>query len=104
MNLTNRTWALAQADFLERIRRQSFLVMLGFISFIGYLVYDELLVLRVGGYRGEFDSIWVGANTTLVVTMILTLFGFYLVKNSVQRDRETRVGQVLAFVGRPVGA
>lgn len=87
---------LARADFLERIRRYSFLVMLGLVVFLGYQVAIGNLALTLGQYRGEFNSAWVGAMMSLNATFFIGWFGFYLVKGSVGRDRETGVGQIMA--------
>ena len=87
---------LARADFLERIRRYSFLVMLGLVVFLGYQTAIGNLALELGLYRGEFNSAWVGAMMSLIATFFIGWFGFYLVKGSVARDRETGVGQIMA--------
>ena len=87
---------LARADFLERIRRYSFLVMLGLVVFLGYQTAIGNLALVLGLYRGEFNSAWVGAMMSLIATFFIGWFGFYLVKGSVARDRETGVGQIMA--------
>jgi ABC-type Na+ efflux pump permease subunit len=89
-------WAIARADFLERVRRYSFLFTLGFALYLGYLTISGNLVLQVGRVRGIFNSAWVGALLSLVASAFISLAGFYFVKNTIQRDRETRVGQILA--------
>ena len=87
---------LARADFFERIRRYSFLVMLGLVVFLGYQTAIGNMALELGLYRGEFNSAWVGAMMSLIATFFIGWFGFYLVKGSVARDRETGVGQIMA--------
>jgi hypothetical protein len=89
-------WAIARADFLERVRRYSFLFTLGFALYLGYLTIVGNLVLQVGHVRGIFNSAWVGALLSVVASAFISLAGFYFVKNTIQRDRETRVGQILA--------
>jgi hypothetical protein len=88
--------AIARADFLERVRRYSFLFTLGFALYLGYLTISGNLVLQVGHVRGIFNSAWVGALLAIVASAFISLAGFYFVKNTIQRDRETRVGQILA--------
>jgi hypothetical protein len=88
--------AIARADFLERVRRYSFLFTLGFALYLGYLATAGNLVLQVGNMRGIFNSAWVGALLALVATAFISLAGFYFVKNTMERDRQTRVGQILA--------
>lgn len=87
---------MARADFLERTRRYSFLGMLGLVLYLGYLVNIGQITLRLETYRGVFNSAWVGSLMTLVVNFLLGWFGFYLVKNSIARDYETGVGQIIA--------
>jgi hypothetical protein len=87
---------LARADFLERVRRYSFLLILAFAAGLGYLTYIGTISLQLGEYRGVYNSAWVGSMMTLIGTAYITLAGFYMVKNTIQRDGQTRVGLVLA--------
>jgi hypothetical protein len=87
---------MVRADFLERVRRYSFLLSLCFSIYLGYAVYSGQVRLQLGNYRGVSNSAWLGSVITLLATTFLTLVGFYIVKNTIQRDRETRVGQILA--------
>lgn len=96
MNQLRIIYHLARADFLERVRRYSFLVMLGLVSFLGYQTAIGNITMRLDQYRGEFNSAWVGSMMALLTTFFLGWFGFYLVKGSVARDRETGVGQIMA--------
>jgi hypothetical protein len=85
-----------RADFLERVRRYSFLVTLAISVFLGYSVYTGQLKLQLEDYRGAIDSAWLGSLFALVISVWIPLIGFYVVKNAVERDRKTRVGQILA--------
>jgi hypothetical protein len=96
MNQVRIIYHLARADFLERIRRYSFLVMLGLVVFLGYQAAIGNINLQMGNYRGEFNSAWVGSMMAIISSFFLGWFGFYLVKGSVGRDRETGVGQIMA--------
>ena len=87
---------IARADFFERVRRYSFLIMLGLVVFLGYQTAIGNMALQLGLYRGEFNSAWVGAMMSLIATFFIGWFGFYLVKGSVARDRETGIGQIMA--------
>jgi hypothetical protein len=89
-------YQIARADFLERVRRYSFLLTLGFTLYLGYLAGVGRMVLKLGEYRGIFNSAWTGSLMALVCTSFLTLVGFYIVKNTIERDRESGVGQILA--------
>jgi hypothetical protein len=87
---------MVRADFLERIRRYSFLLTLGFSVYLGYAMYSGQINMQLGSYHGVANSAWLGSVVSLVSTIFLSLVGFYVVKNTVQRDRKTRVGRILA--------
>jgi ABC-type transport system involved in multi-copper enzyme maturation permease subunit len=87
---------LARADFLERVRRYSFLITLLFAMYFGYLAATGKILLQVGHMRGIYNSAWIGTLMSLVATTFLSLAGFYVVKNTIERDRATRVGEILA--------
>jgi hypothetical protein len=88
---------MVRADFLERVRRYSFLVTLAAALYLAYAVATEKVWIVVGnGYRGVYNSAWIGMLMTLCCSTFLSLVGFYIVKNSLQRDTDTRVGQILA--------
>ncbi len=96
MNVLNPLRQLVLADFRERTRRYSFLVMLLGTFFFGYLVITGKYTIRLGEYRGEYNSAWVGSLMASATAIMIGFFGFYLVKNSLGRDRNTGVGQILA--------
>ncbi len=88
---------MVRADFLERVRRYSFLVTLAGALWVAYGVASEEVWIVVGnGYRGVYNSAWIGILMAICCSTFLSLAGFYIVKNSVQRDTDTRVGQILA--------
>ncbi len=96
MNSLRAIFAIARADFLERVRRYSFFLALLFAVFLGYATATGKIFLQFDEYRGLYTSGWIGTLVALVITCFLTLIGFYIVKNSVDRDRSTGVGQILA--------
>ena len=97
MNRRRVLYHLVKADFLQRVRSYSFLLALGGALYLAYMVVSEKLQLRVGdAYRGVYNSAWLGALMTVTCSTFITLVGFYVVKNSLQRDVDARVGQILA--------
>jgi hypothetical protein len=88
--------AIARADFLDRVRRYSFLVTFLFSIFLGYGAATGTIAMRVSNSRGLYTPAWVGTSVALVAGCFVSLAGFYVVKNSVERDRATGVGQILA--------
>jgi len=89
-------YQLVIADVRERTRRYSFLLTLGATIYLGYLVFIGNLTPRLGDYRGECNAAWVGTTMAMTCTLMLCMLGFYLVKNALARDRQTRVGQIIA--------
>ena len=87
---------MVRADFLERVRRYSFLLTLGFSVYLGYAMYSGQINMQLGSYHGVANSAWLGSVVGLVGAVFMSLIGFYVVKNTIQRDRETRVGRILA--------
>ena len=93
---TRVLYHFVRADFLERVRRYSFLVTLALTVYLAYCCVTGKVVVRLDEYRGVYNSAWVGCVMALVAATFLSLFGFYIVKGSIQRDQQTRVGQILA--------
>ncbi len=87
---------LARADFLERVRRYSLLITVAAAVYLGYAVNAGYVTLNLDKYRGSYNSAWVGILMTLSTTFLVSVVGFYIVKNAIDRDRQTRVGQILA--------
>ncbi|KOX20872.1 hypothetical protein ADL05_04710 [Nocardiopsis sp. NRRL B-16309] len=87
-------------DLRERVRVPAYLVALLATVGLGYLavpaVGSHWTVVDVAGYRGVYDSAYVGMVTALASALWLTLAGFYVVRNTVARDRWTGVGELLA--------
>jgi len=96
VNVSRAIFAIARADFLERTRRYSFFLALLFAVFLGYATASGKLFIQFDESRGLYTSAWIGTLVALVITCFVSLVGFYIVKNSVDRDRSTGVGQILA--------
>jgi hypothetical protein len=89
-------FSILLADFRDRTRRTSFLVTLCLVIYLGYAVNTGQVLIKLDDYRGIYNSAWVGGLMTLVITFFLGLAGFYLVKNTIDRDERTGVGQIIA--------
>jgi hypothetical protein len=96
MTASRSILAIARADFLERTRRYSFFLALLFAVFLGYATATGKIFLQFDESRGLYTYAWIGTLTALVITCFVSLVGFYIVKNSVDRDRATGVGEILA--------
>jgi hypothetical protein len=100
MNTLHTLYHITRADFLERARRYSFLVVLGLTIFAAYVYVPpasaNYLTLGLGSYRGAYNSAWVGGAVAVLCSALLSLPAFYLVKNAIERDEQTGVGQIIA--------
>ena len=89
-------YAVARADFLQRVRSYSFFLTVLFAVLLGYGAATGRVSIHLGDYRGVYTSAWIGTMVAMVTTCFVSLVGFYIVKNAVDRDRRTGVGQILA--------
>jgi len=90
---------IAKADFLQRIRSYYFLIAIGVCVFVIYSFVPPVdagyTMVSLGNYRGFYNSAWIGSMVAMCVPFF-ALVGFYLVNNSVKRDEDTGVGQIIA--------
>lgn len=100
MNALSSTFHLMYADLLERVRSYSFMVVMALTVLAGYLLVPPMgapyTSFVIGSHRGFYNSPWVGTIFGVVACTWLALVGFFLVKNTVERDNQTRVGQIIA--------
>lgn len=100
MEVFRTIFNIARADLFERIRQFAFVVILGIAIMIAYFFVPPAeggyVTLYLDNFRGIYNSAWVGASVAISTTLFLSLFGFYLVRNSIKRDEETGFGQIIA--------
>lgn len=100
MKLTHRLYHLARADFYERVRRHGFFVALVFCVYGGYAFLppngSKYMTMSMDSHRGIYNSAWIGSAVAMLAGAFVSLIGFYIVKNTLERDRRTGVGQILA--------
>jgi hypothetical protein len=91
---------LARADFFQRTRSYSFLITLGVTLYVAYGFvppnHSSYATMTISGHRGVYNSAYLGSLMALLISPFLSLAGFYLVKNCIDRDIQTGVGQILA--------
>lgn len=100
MKSARALYHLARADFLQRTRSYGFLITLGITLYVGYFFippnHSSYATMQLGGHRGLYNSAYLGSLMALLISPFLSLAGFYLVKNAIDRDIQTGVGQILA--------
>lgn len=91
---------IIKADYLQRTRSYIFLITLLGSVYVAYSFipsYDShYITVRVNNFVGKNNLAWIGHVTAIMASAFLWLIGFYLVNNSIKRDRETGVGQIIA--------
>ncbi|GAA2443731.1 ABC transporter permease [Actinomadura vinacea] len=90
----------ALGDFRDRVRRPAYAITLLAAIGLGYLAMPDtgsrLVIMYIGEHRGVYNSAYAGTVTALASALWLTLGGFYVVRNAVDRDDRTGVGRLLA--------
>lgn len=91
---------LARADFFQRTRSYGFLITLGMMLYVAYVFvppnHSSYATMTISEHRGVYNSAYLGSLMALLISPWLSLAGFYLVKNAIDRDIQTGVGQILA--------
>src|SRR5262249_51368723 len=72
MSQARALYHLMRADFLERVRRYSFLVTLGLAVWLGWAVSTGKLKLWISDSRGIYNSAWVGLLMAMVVNAFVS--------------------------------
>ena len=92
----NTIWKVAQADYRERTRRYPFWVAMVGCAWMAYMIYLDKAQVTLGENYGYFNSAWSTGVVVIMTNTVLTLFGFFVVKNTLERDEQTRVGVLVA--------
>lgn len=97
--MTGTVAAVAIADLRDRSRHPAFLVtVLGAVA-LGYVAVPPIsatyAMVKVGSFRGLYDSAYIGMLLAMIGSLWLPLFGFYVVRSSIARDISTGVGETL---------
>ena len=95
MNLRH-AWAVATADFKERMRRPPVYMAMAVGAFLCYLAIIDQATVAAGNGRGVWNSPWSAGTLAVLATSYLTLICFYVIRSGVQRDEESGVGILLA--------
>ena len=89
-----------RADFYNRSRQTSYLVILLAMVLLTLFFFPatdaSYQTLAVNGYRGIYNSPWMGAALATLEVAFLPIICFYLVKNAVEHDRNNGLGELIA--------
>jgi len=94
------SFTLLKADYLQRTRSYFFLITLAITVYAAYSFVPpntaSYTTLSVPGYRGAYNSAWVGYVSATMTTVMLSLYGFLLVNSGIKKDIDTEVGLIIA--------
>ncbi|MBN1452913.1 MAG: hypothetical protein JW963_17980 [Anaerolineales bacterium] len=96
MNHARILFHLVRASFLERVRRQNFLVVMLGATLMSLAIAAGRLVLRLDVYLGEYNSAWAGTLVAGSTTVLLCFANFFIVKNAIELDGDTGIGELVA--------
>lgn len=93
-------YQIVKADYLQRTRSYSFLITLAVTVFMAYSFIPAqdagYTTLSASGYKGAYNSAWVGYVSGIMTTVMLSYYGFVLVNSGIKKDIETEVGLIIA--------
>lgn len=96
----NSIASIIKVDYLQRTRSYAFLITMLASICLAYTFLPpdgaNYSTVRVGEYVGVTNAAWAGHVTAIMSSVFLWLIGFYLINNSISRDIETGVGQIVA--------
>jgi len=91
---------IIKADYLQRTRSYSFLITLAVTVFMAYSFVPPdtagYTTLSAVGYKGVYNSVWVGYVSGIMTTIMLSFYGFLLVNSGIRKDIDTEVGLIIA--------
>ena len=95
-----QVWQCISADFKQRTRQQSFVVTLLAMSVLTLLFFPapdaHYQTLVINGYRGIYNSAWLGICLAMLNVLFLPIICFYLVKNALELDRQSMTSELIA--------
>ncbi|MBV9067742.1 MAG: hypothetical protein JO093_23625 [Acidobacteria bacterium] len=98
--MIQRIAAIVRADFLIRFRRLSTVIVFLLLSGFAYVWVPDATtgrtLMQINGARVLYNSAAIGMGTSMLASIFIGLFGFYVVSNAVRRDVNSRCGYVIA--------
>ena len=98
--MIQRITAIVRADFLIRFRRLSTVIVFLLLSGFAYVWVPDAAtgrtLMQINGARVLYNSAAIGMGTSMLASIFIGLFGFYVVSNAVRRDVNSRCGYVIA--------
>ncbi|MET3978510.1 hypothetical protein ABIB62_001079 [Mucilaginibacter sp. UYP25] len=91
---------IIKADYLQRTRSYSFLITMFVTVYAAYSFVPpdtaNYTTLSASGFRGVYNSAWVGYVSATMTTVMLSFYGFLLINSGIKKDIDTEVGLIIA--------
>ncbi|WP_339159275.1 hypothetical protein MKX50_09300 [Paenibacillus sp. FSL W8-0186] len=99
-NAWSTYYCLIKNNLIKQMRSYSFLIVVLLTLFLGYACVPSpssgYQVFYIGGVRGIYNSAWLGGMVTMMSTLLLWLFAFFMLRSQVSEDQRLKVGQIIA--------
>jgi hypothetical protein len=86
--------------YFKQRTQQRYIVTLLIMSVLTFLYFPSLdanyQTLIINGYRGIYNSAWIGACLAMLNVIFLPIICFYLVKNAFELDRKSKTCELIA--------
>jgi hypothetical protein len=93
-------YSIIKADYLQRTRSYAFLITMAITIYAAYSFVPppsaHYTTLNIVGFKGVYNSAWVGHLSAMMTTVMLSLYGFFLVTGGIKKDIDTEVGLIIA--------
>lgn len=93
-------YSIIKADYLQRTRSYAFLIALAIGFYAAYSFVPpptaSYTTLNVPGFRGVYNAAYVGYVSGMMTTIMLSLYGFYMIHGGIRKDIDTEVGLIIA--------
>lgn len=100
MESVTHYYYLVKNNLIKQMRSYSFLLVVALTIFLGYACVptasDGYEVFYIGGVRGIYNSAWLGGMAAMLSTLLLWLFGFFMLRSEISEDQRLKVGQIIA--------
>jgi len=98
--MMNSIYYIWRADCLNRMLNKRYLITLLFMSVLTFIFFPNIEAsygtMIIHGYRGIYNSAWLGASLAVLNTFFLPIICFYLIKNTISEDINNGVSELIA--------
>ncbi len=99
-NFIQSYFYIIKNNVIKQMRSYSFLIVIGLTLFLGYFCVpaasDGYQIFYLSGIRGVYNSAWLGGMAAMLSSLLLWLFGFYMLRSQISDDERLKVGPVIA--------